>query len=112
MAKEDKGYPIVKSISFTDEYRQEYLHLCSQKNASKYICDLIRRDMTLGFEEEPSTDIDSLVKKALQEHLASMVMFATPNIAQAPPMAHQKEIIDTPVDEEEDIEEEILDDYF
>lgn len=35
----------IKSISFTDEYKEEYEYVMSIKNASKYVCELIRNDM-------------------------------------------------------------------
>lgn len=35
----------IKSISFTDEYIAEYEYVSGLKNASKYICDLIREDI-------------------------------------------------------------------
>lgn len=36
---------VVKSISFTDEYRGELNHFMAQPNKSRYICDLIKRDI-------------------------------------------------------------------
>lgn len=35
----------IKSISFTDEYKDEYEYVMNMKNASRYICELIRNDM-------------------------------------------------------------------
>ena len=37
----------IKGLSFTKEYRREYEYLMKIKNASKYVCELIRRDLNL-----------------------------------------------------------------
>lgn len=34
-----------RSISFTSEYEKEYEYFLSIPNRSKYVCELIRRDM-------------------------------------------------------------------
>lgn len=35
----------IKGISFSNEYQTEYQYIMSIKDASKYVCTLIRRDL-------------------------------------------------------------------
>lgn len=35
----------VKGISFSEDYKEEYDYVMSIKGASKYICELIRKDL-------------------------------------------------------------------
>ncbi len=40
-----KSKPLTKCISFTEEYEEELKHLNQQGNGSRYVCELIRKDM-------------------------------------------------------------------
>lgn len=35
----------VKSISFVEKYEREYQYLMKIKNASQYVCELIKKDL-------------------------------------------------------------------
>lgn len=50
----------VKSLSFTDEYKEEYLHFLKQFNRSRYVCELIREDMKRAKHAKNDTNNDRL----------------------------------------------------
>lgn len=102
--KPSKTKPIIKSISFTEEYFDVLEYLNTKRNASDYICQLLKKDMEGKIE-----NIDDKVKKAIQEHLTSMMLASsTTNVVQEPKTAR----IEPQIKEEIELEEDILDDFF
>ena len=57
---------IVKSISFTDEYLEEYQHFMSVPNRSKYVCELIRKDLTGGGSQITIEFIERLIDSKIK----------------------------------------------
>lgn len=52
-----------KTFSFKEEYKKEYLYVCELRNASEYICNLIREDLKKRkpfTPEEISSELDKL----------------------------------------------------
>lgn len=48
-----------KTISFTEEYIEEYKHVIKQSNASRYVCELVRADMS-------NNDSDNFLKQSIK----------------------------------------------
>lgn len=59
---------IVKSLSFTDEYKEEFKHYMKQPNKSKYICELIRKDL-LGIDNREF--IEKIIEEKLKNYSLS-----------------------------------------
>ena len=57
---------VVKSISFTEEYSEELNHFLSQPNKSRYICDLIRKDISGGFNLVSRDEILQLIDERIK----------------------------------------------
>lgn len=99
-----EGKPIVKSVSFKEENYPELIHLLKQKNASDYICDLIRRDRTI----ESVDNTPDLIKKAVKEQLANLLI-AVPQPGTEGLWPVNNTTVEHTVDA---VDEEILEDYF
>lgn len=56
----------IKSISFTSEYLAEYEHFMSVPNRSKYVCELIRKDLNGGGSYITMQDIEKLIDTRLK----------------------------------------------
>lgn len=54
-----------KTISFTEEYMDEYKHLIKQGNASRYVCDLIRADMR--GDNKLKENLKTVIEEVLRE---------------------------------------------
>lgn len=57
---------VVKSISFTEEYSEELNHFLSQPNKSRYICDLIRKDIAGGYNGINREEIIQLIDERIK----------------------------------------------
>lgn len=57
---------VVKSISFTEEYSEELNHFLSQPNKSRYICDLIRKDISGEFSPVSREEILQLIDERIK----------------------------------------------
>lgn len=55
--------PQIKSISFKDEYSEEFNFLISQSNPSQFVCELIREHMN------SSDNFEQRVKEVLLKYL-------------------------------------------
>lgn len=51
---------IVKSLSFTDEYKNECYYFLRQPNRSRYVCELIREDMKRAKQAKNDANNDRL----------------------------------------------------
>lgn len=45
-----------KTISISKEFEEEYKHLCNQHNASRYVLELVRKDMKKAIEDKSIID--------------------------------------------------------
>lgn len=62
----------VKSISFTEEYMKEYKYFEGKANKSRYICELIRKDM------DNSRNIDrEYIEKLIEEKMKKIPLHKT-----------------------------------
>ena len=55
-----------KSISFTREYEREFNYFMTQANKSKYVCELIRKDLEGGGRGLTKEDIENLIDEKLK----------------------------------------------
>lgn len=63
--------PQIKSISFKDEYSEEFNFLSAQSNPSQFVCELIREHIN------SSDDFEQRVKDILLKYLGEQVISNT-----------------------------------
>lgn len=57
---------VVKSFSFTSQYEKELEYFLSIPNKSKYICDLIRKDMEGSQNKVIVKDIEKMIEEKIK----------------------------------------------
>lgn len=78
-----------KTISISKEFEAEYKHLCSQHNASRYVLELVRKDMKKATEDQSIIDT---VRSILESNTISVASQKHNNINNNKPIINNETI--------------------
>ncbi len=62
-----------RSISISNDYDDVWMHLKNQPNVSRYVCDLIRRDIKneLNFEDKVRKIVEELIANTSSKNVSA-----------------------------------------